>query len=98
LRHRANAKLRQLAQLVEPTLECVEFWREPALPLKPTRLRFRRYLSNNGTDLSVYSLAALDQLALSLNVRPRKRHQFRTPLKVCNDHLRLTEVSAGASH
>ncbi|THD03737.1 IS30 family transposase, partial [Rhodanobacter lindaniclasticus] len=51
-----------------------------------------------GTDLSVYSQAELDQIALSLNTRPRKRHQFRTPLEVYNDHLRLAEAEAGTIH
>jgi IS30 family transposase len=57
----------------------------------------RQYLPK-GTDLSVYSQAELNQIALSLNTRPRKRHQFRTPLEVYNDHLRLTEASAGTIH
>lgn len=57
----------------------------------------RQYLPK-GTDLSVYSQAELNQIALSLNTRPRKRHQFRTPLEVYNDHLRLAEASAGTIH
>jgi len=57
----------------------------------------RQYLPK-GTDLSVYSQAELNQIALSLNTRPRKRHQFRTPLEVYNDHLRLTEATAGTIH
>ena len=57
----------------------------------------RQYLPK-GTDLSIYSQAELNQIALSLNTRPRKRHQFRSPLEVYNDHLRLTEASAGTIH
>ena len=57
----------------------------------------RQYLPK-GTDLSVYSQAELNQIALSLNTRPRKRHQFRTPLEVYNDHLRLAEASTGTIH
>jgi IS30 family transposase len=57
----------------------------------------RQYLPK-GTDLSVYSQAELNQIALSLNTRPRKRHSFRTPLEVYNDHLRLVEASAGTIH
>ena len=57
----------------------------------------RQYLPK-GTDLSVYSQAELNQIALSLNTRPRKRHQFHTPLEVYNDHLRLTEASVGTIH
>jgi IS30 family transposase len=57
----------------------------------------RQYLPK-GTDLSVYSQDELNQIALSLNTRPRKRHQFRTPLEVYNDHLRLAETGAGTIH
>ena len=57
----------------------------------------RQYMPK-GTDLSVYSQSELDQIALSLNTRPRKRHQFRTPLEVYNDHLRLAEASVGTVH
>ena len=57
----------------------------------------RQYLPK-GTDLSVYSQAELNRIALSLNTRPRKRHQFRTPLEIYNDHLRLAEASAGTIH
>lgn len=57
----------------------------------------RQYLPKS-TDLSVYSQEELNQIALSLNTRPRQRHQFRTPLEVYNDHLRLTEASAGTIH
>lgn len=57
----------------------------------------RQYLPK-GTDLSVYSQDELNQIALSLNTRPRKRHQFRTPLEVYNDHLRLAETSHGTIH
>jgi IS30 family transposase len=57
----------------------------------------RQYLPK-GTDLSVYSQDELNQIALSLNTRPRQRHQFRTPLEVYNDHLRLAEASAGTIH
>jgi IS30 family transposase len=57
----------------------------------------RQYLPK-GTDLSVYSQAELNPIALSLNTRPRKRHQFRTPLEVYNDHLRLAEASEGTIH
>lgn len=52
----------------------------------------------NGTNLSVYSQAKLKQIALGINTRPRKRRQFRMPLEVYNDHLRLAETSAGAIH
>jgi IS30 family transposase len=51
-----------------------------------------------GIDLSIYSQAELNQIALSLNTRPRKRHQFRTPLAVYNEHLRLAQASTGTIH
>jgi IS30 family transposase len=57
----------------------------------------RQYLPK-GTDLSVYSQAELNQIALSLNTRPRKRHDFRTPLQVYNEHLQLAEASDRTVH
>lgn len=57
----------------------------------------RQYLPT-GTDMSIFSQDELNQIALSLNTQPRKRHQFRTPLGVYNDHLRLTEANAGTIH
>ena len=50
------------------------------------------------TDLSVYSQAELNQIAMSFNTRPRKRHAFRTPLQVYNEHLRLAQASDGTVH
>ena len=57
----------------------------------------RQYLPK-GIDLSVYSQAELNQIALSLNTRPRKRHDFRTPLQVYNEHLQLADASDGTVH
>jgi IS30 family transposase len=51
-----------------------------------------------GTDLSVYSQPDLNQIASSLNTRPRKRHDFRTPLQVYNEHLQLAKASGGTVH
>ena len=52
----------------------------------------RQYLPR-GTDLSGYSQAALDAIALSLNTRPRARHGFRTPLEVYTEHLQRAEAA-----
>lgn len=57
----------------------------------------RQYLPK-GTDLSAYSQAELNQIALSLNTRPRKRHDFRTPLQVYNEFLSLAKASDGTIH
>lgn len=57
----------------------------------------RQYLPK-GTDLSIYSQDELNQIALSLNTRPRQRHGFRTPLQVYNEHLRLAEAKLGTMH
>ena len=43
----------------------------------------RQYMPN-GTDLSGYSQAELDEFAAELNNRPRERHGFLTPLEVFN--------------
>lgn len=42
-----------------------------------------------GTDLSVYSADYLDYVAMQLNTRPRKRHGFRSPIKVFNEILSI---------
>lgn len=57
----------------------------------------RQYLPK-GTDLSVYSQDELNQIALSLNTRPRARHKFKTPFEVYNQHLQLAEVETDTVH
>ena len=57
----------------------------------------RQYLPK-GTDLSIYSQDELNQIALSLNTRPRARHDFRSPLQVYNEHLQLAEAQLGLMH
>jgi IS30 family transposase len=57
----------------------------------------RQYLPK-GTDLSVYSQDELNQIALSLNTRPRQRHEFRTPLQVYTELQRLAETAIGTMH
>lgn len=47
----------------------------------------RQYLPK-GTDLSVYSQEELDEIADSLNTRPRKTLDWRTPLKVYAEVLK----------
>ena len=46
----------------------------------------RQYLPK-GVDLSTFSQADLDAIALKLNTRPRKVHGFRTPCQVFGAHL-----------
>ncbi|MFC2992720.1 IS30 family transposase, partial [Halomonas tibetensis] len=41
-----------------------------------------------GTDLSVYSQEELDEIADSLNTRPRKTLDWRTPLEVYAEVLK----------
>lgn len=57
----------------------------------------RQYLPK-GTDLSEYSQDYLNQIALSLNTRPRARHEFQTPLEVYNAHLQLAETRTDVAH
>lgn len=58
----------------------------------------RQYMPK-GTDLSVYSQAQLDRFADSLNNRPRKRHDFRSPLHIFREILAAqTEVKSAVRH
>ncbi len=49
----------------------------------------RQYLPN-GTDLSIYSQAALNKIALNLNQRPRETLGFRTPAETLSAHVAST--------
>ncbi|MEW2845757.1 transposase, partial [Pseudomonas aeruginosa] len=44
----------------------------------------RQYLPK-GTDLSVHSQEKLDAIALQLNMRPRKRFDFKCPIEVMGE-------------
>ncbi|WP_311957459.1 IS30 family transposase, partial [Halomonas garicola] len=44
----------------------------------------RQYLPK-GTDLSVYSQEELDAIAFELNMRPRKRFDFKCPIEVMSE-------------
>jgi IS30 family transposase len=46
-----------------------------------------------GSDLSVYTQEQLDEIAWSLNTRPRKSLGFRTPLEVYNELLLTMELA-----
>jgi len=55
-----------------------------------THGRLRQYLPK-GTDLSVFSLDALDAIAFKLNSRPRKIHGFRSPFEVYAEWLKKAQ-------
>ena len=56
----------------------------------------RQYLPK-GSDLSVYTQEQLDEIAWSLNTRPRKSLGFRTPVEVYNELLMNMELAKTAT-
>lgn len=57
----------------------------------------RQYLPK-GSDLSIYSQAELDAIALELNTRPRARFGFETPLEIYRRHMILLEHDLDTVH
>ena len=57
----------------------------------------RQYMPN-GSDLSVYSQDELDEIALSLNTRPRQTLGFRTPLAVYTEHINRLQLRPDSVH
>lgn len=70
---------------------------QPPTPGFATYCLLSQYLPKR-TDLSVYSQDDLNQIALSLNTRPRQRYGFYTPLQAYNPNHRLTEAKLGSMH
>ena len=57
----------------------------------------RQYLPK-GSDLSIYSQDDLDDIALSLNTRPRQTLGFRTPLAVYTEHIARLQIQPDSVH
>ena len=57
----------------------------------------RQYMSK-GSDLSVYSQDELDEIALSLNTRPRQTLGFRTPLAAYTEHVARLQLQPNSVH
>lgn len=57
----------------------------------------RQYMPK-GSDLSVYSQDELDEIALSLNTRPRQTLGFRTPLAVYTEHIQRLQLQPDSVH
>ena len=88
------------AQLTERTGVAVYFC-DPHSPWQRglnenTNGLLRQYLPK-GTDLSVYTQEQLDEIAWSLNTRPRKKFGFRSPVEVYNELLLNMELAKTAT-
>ena len=57
----------------------------------------RQYMPK-GSDLSIYSQDELDDIALSLNTRPRQTLGFRTPLEVYTEHIARLQIQPDLVH
>jgi transposase, IS30 family len=57
----------------------------------------RQYMPK-GSDLSIYSQAELDAIALSLNTRPRARLGYESPLVVYTQHIILLQHQTATAH
>ncbi len=57
----------------------------------------RQYMPK-GSDLSIYSQAELDAIALSLNTRPRARLGYESPLVVYTQHIILLQHQTDTAH
>lgn len=51
-----------------------------------------------GTDLSVYSQQELDEIALELNMRPRKRFDFKCPIEMMGELIAQYLDSPSSTH
>ncbi|MDR5873294.1 IS30 family transposase, partial [Halomonas gomseomensis] len=49
-------------------------------------------------DLSVYSQQELDEIALELNMRPRKRFDFKCPIEVMSEELAKYHEVPSSTH
>lgn len=57
----------------------------------------RQYLPK-GTDLSVYSQQELDEIALELNMRPRKRFDFKCPIEMMSELMAQYHEAPASTH
>lgn len=51
-----------------------------------------------GTDLSLYSQEKLDEIALELNMRPRKRFDFKCPIEVMSEQMAKYHEAPSSTH
>lgn len=57
----------------------------------------RQYLPK-GTDLSVHSQEELDAIALELNMRPRKRFDFKCPIEMMSELMAKYHEAPSSTH
>lgn len=83
-------EMAQHAQITQRTGLAIFFWDPHSLWQRGSNENIngliRQYLPK-GTDLSAHSQEELDAIALQLNMRPRKRFDFKCPIEVMGDGM-----------
>ena len=85
-------------RLISPSPFHFGKWHSIFPGMRPTRRHRQETLSPPSAGLSIYSRKELDAIALSLNMRPRARLGFESPLVVYTQHITLPQASTNTVH